>query len=141
MREPGTMPKQAAVIPIRHAETGLQVCLIRRTRKPSWGVPKGHIEHGNDWARAARDEAHEEAGLCGRLLGEAIGQYEYEKGAVRLTVVVGLMEVLEELATWPEMRWRERRWCSIEEAGALLKNHPVWPLYDRLRPTLDAMSP
>jgi hypothetical protein len=69
--------------------------------------------------------------LYGRILGEAIGTYDYEKGPMTLTVVVGVMEVLEERATWREMRWRERRWCSIEEAGSLLRDHQIWPLYER----------
>ena len=139
MRDPGAKPRQAAVIPVRRTAAGLQVCLIRRTSATRWSVPKGFIERGHDWAQAGLGEAREEAGLCGRILGEAIGTYDYEKGPLTLTVAVGVMEVFEELASWDEMRWRERRWCSIEEAGALLAGHPVWPLYNRLRHTLAAM--
>jgi 8-oxo-dGTP pyrophosphatase MutT (NUDIX family) len=128
MRGSPATPRQAAVIPIRRAEGGLQICLIRRKDRSSWSVPKGYIERGDDWGQAALGE---EAGLYGRILGEAIGTYDYEKGPMTLTVVVGVMEVLEERATWQEMRWRERRWCSIEEAGSLLRDHQIWPLYER----------
>jgi len=130
----GTEPTQAAVIPVRRAEGDLQVCLIRRSDVPRWGVPKGNIDGGEDWRQTALREAEEEAGLRGRILGTAIGTYEYQKGPITLTVVLGVMEVLEERATWPEMRLRERRWCSIEEAGALLKDHQAWPLFEPLRP-------
>jgi 8-oxo-dGTP pyrophosphatase MutT (NUDIX family) len=133
MRGSPATPRQAAAIPIRRAEGGLQICLIRRKDRSSWSVPKGYIERGDDWGQAALGEADEEAGLYGRILGEAIGTYDYEKGPMTLTVVVGVMEVLEERATWQEMRWRERRWCSIEEAGSLLKDHMIWPLYERFR--------
>ena len=117
------------MIPVRRTVAGVQVCLIRRKSGARWSVPKGYIERGDDWGRAGLGEAREEAGLRGRLLGDVIGTYDYEKGLVALTVIVGVMEVFEELATWHEMRWRERRWCSIEEAGALLTGHPVRPLW------------
>src|SRR5262249_2634037 len=141
IRNEKSRPTQAAVIPVRRVAGGtVQVCLIRKKTSARWGIPKGYIEHGDDWREAALGEAHEEAGLEGRILGEVIGTYEYEKGPLTLTVFVCVMEVLEERATWDEMRWRERRWYSIEEAGALLKGHRVWPLYDLIRPSLAAMS-
>ena len=114
----------------------MQVCLIRRKTATQWGIPKGNIDRGHTHTKAALAEAHEEAGLDGRLTGETVGSYEYEKGSVALTVAVYVMEVTDERTTWDEMRWRERRWCSLAEADALLTGHPVWPLYDRIRPTL-----
>lgn len=128
------------MIPVRRTKAGLQVCLIRRRTASNWSIPKGFIERGDDWTEAGLAEAYEEAGLRGRLLGAAIGTYDYEKHGAMLTVAVGVMDVLEELATWQEMKWRERRWFSIEDAGDLLRDHPVWPLYDRVRPTLISMS-
>jgi 8-oxo-dGTP pyrophosphatase MutT (NUDIX family) len=142
MKNQSTHPRQVAVIPARRGDDGaVQVCLIRRKNSAKWGIPKGYIEPGDDWRQAALGEAHEEAGLDGRLIGEIIGTYEYEKGPLTLTVAVCVMEVLEVRTTWREMQWRERRWCSIEEAGALLKDHRVWALYNRIRPSLVTMSP
>ena len=129
------------MIPIRRTDGGLQICLIRRKDRSSWSVPKGYIEPGDGWEQAALGEADEEAGLHGRILGEPIGTYDYQKGPLSLTVVVGVMEVLEEQATWREMRWRERRWCSTEEAGALLREHPIWPLYQALQPAFVTILP
>src|SRR5262245_26514923 len=129
-------PLQAAVIPVRHASDGtVQVCLIRRKNSANWGIPKGYIEH-HDWKQAALVEAHEEAGLDGRVIGDVVGTYEYQKGPRALTVVVYVMEVIEERTSWPEMRWRERGWYSIEEAAALLKGHRVWALCDQIRQRL-----
>jgi ADP-ribose pyrophosphatase YjhB (NUDIX family) len=130
---------QAAVIPVRWHDGAAQVCLIRRKSSSKWGIPKGFIEDGAGWSEAALVEAHEEAGLDGRMVTGVIGTYDYDKGALTLTVAVGVMAVVKERSTWPEMRWRERRWCSVEEAGALLKGRPVWRVYDRLRPELSAI--
>ena len=142
MRNRRTDPRQVAVIPVRRVDDGVvEVCLIRRKNSAKWSIPKGYIERGDNHTQAALAEAHEEAGLDGRLMGGTIGAYKYEKGPLSLTVAVYVMEVLEERTTWREMRWRERRWYSIEEAGALLRGHQVWALYDRIRPNLVTMSP
>jgi len=128
--------QQAAVIPVRRTDTqAIQVCLIRRKNSAKWGVPKGYIEHG-DGKQAALDEAYEEAGLSGQLIGESIGTYDYKKGDVTLTVIVFVMEVLEEQTVWREKKWRERQWYSLEEVGERLKDHPVWPLFNRIRRVL-----
>ena len=133
-------PRQAAVIPVRlDSRAGVQACLIRRKNSGKWGIPKGYIERDASWKRAALDEAFEEAGLSGEIVGESIGTYVYTKGVVSLTVVVFVMEVLDERTPWQEMRWRERRWCSLEEAGALLVGHRVWPLFDSIRSSLATM--
>jgi 8-oxo-dGTP pyrophosphatase MutT (NUDIX family) len=140
-RDGGTEPRQAAAIPVRLTGTeGVRVCLIRRKSSSKWGIPKGYIDPGYSWAQAALEEADEEAGLLGHVIGASIGTYNYNKGDVSLTVAVFLMEVLEERTSWREMRWRERRWCSVEEASELLKNHRVWPMLDRIAPSLASMS-
>jgi 8-oxo-dGTP pyrophosphatase MutT (NUDIX family) len=141
MSKEKALPTQAAVIPLRRVDGGVQVCLIRRKDSARWGIPKGYIERGDSWREAALTEAHEEAGLEGRVVGEVIGTYAYDKGPLTLTVAVCVMEVRGERSTWHEMRWRERRWCSVEEAGALLKRHPVSSLYDDARSSLAAMLP
>jgi ADP-ribose pyrophosphatase YjhB (NUDIX family) len=119
----------------------VEVCLIRKKTSAKWSIPKGFIERGHTHTRAALAEADEEAGLGGCLTGDMIGTYEYEKGSLLLTVAVYVMEVSEERTTWLEMRWRERRWFSVDEAGARLRSHHVWDLYERIRPTLATMSP
>ena len=133
-------PRQVAVIPVRRMADGVvRVCLIRRKTSARWGIPKGYIDRGHTHTQAALAEAHEEAGLDGRLTGEMVGTYEYEKGSVPLVVAVYVMEVTDERTTWDEMRWRERRWYLLEEVDALLIGHPVWELYDRIRPMLTSL--
>jgi len=121
---------QAGVIAIRREASGVQVCLIRT--KGKWGIPKGFIDPGDSSQQAALNEAFEEAGLRGEIIGDAVGRYDYEKWTARLTVVVYVMRVVEEEPGWPEMRLRERFWMSLEEAGARLASHPIGPLFARV---------
>jgi phosphohistidine phosphatase len=118
-------PEQAAAIPVRRAGRGLQVCVIRRKDASRWGIPKGLVDPGATHEETALNEAWEEAGIRGRLLGAAIGTYRYKKWGARLTVAVYVMEVLEQAPTWEEKGLRERRWVPFTEAGVLLGDHPV----------------
>lgn len=48
------------------------------------------------------------------------------------TVAVYVMRVVEELAEWPEMRLRQRKWVPLGEAASVLARHPVRSLLDRV---------
>jgi 8-oxo-dGTP pyrophosphatase MutT (NUDIX family) len=121
-------PQQAAAIAIRRKASGLEVCLIRRRGSNNWGIPKGTIDPGYTPEETALNEAWEEAGLEGRVLGSAIGTYEYEKWYTTLRVAVFVMEVIEEHAEWLESDIRVRRWTSLAQASSLLAEHPARPL-------------
>ena len=125
-----------AVIAVRERSRQLEVCLIRRRDKRKWRIPKGFIDLGDSPEQAALNEAFEEAGLRGRIIGSRVGTYEYEKWHFRLTVAVYLMDVIEEQQKWREMRLRQRRWYSMKKAGVLLADHPVAPLWDRIKERL-----
>ena len=128
-------PRQVAVIAVRSSHV-LEVCLIRRKDSGMWGIPKGFIDPGDSPEQAALREAVEEAGLRGQILGKVVGTYDYAKGGAPFTVALFLMEVLEEQKDWQEMRFRERRWFTLEEGALLLTGHPVWPLWDRIKERL-----
>jgi 8-oxo-dGTP pyrophosphatase MutT (NUDIX family) len=118
-------PQQAAAIPIRRRGSNLQVCLIRKRLSGTWGIPKGTVDAGHTHATTALKEAWEEAGLRGRLVGDSLGTYRYEKFGRPLVVMVYAMEVLEHHDDWQEAGLRERKWASFEEAGSLLVEHPA----------------
>lgn len=119
------------MIPVRRLKQQLEVCLIRRKGRDSWGIPKGFIDPGETSEETALKEAHEEAGLEGCIAGASVGTYTYEKWGAEFVVVVYVLEVQEELSKWQEMSVRERRWCSRQAAALLLADHPVEPLFDR----------
>ena len=126
------MRQQAAVIPFRGAGKTLEICLIRKKgSKRKWGVPKGFIDRGDTAKEAALKEAAEEAGLKGRVVGDSVGSYEYQKWGTTLSVTVYLMEVKDEEDDWDEADFRDRRWTSPEKAEELLDRHPVQPLIER----------
>ena len=128
--------RQVAVIAVRSKRRQLEVCLIRRRDSKKWRIPKGFIDPGRSPEQAALNEAAEEAGLDGRIIGSRIGTYEYDKWRVSLKVAVYLMDVVEEQQEWQEMHLRERRWYPLDEAGELLADHPVAPLWDRVKERL-----
>ena len=128
------MKQQAAVIPFRGTGKKLEICVIRRKgSKKKWGIPKGFIDRGDTAKEAALKEASEEAGLNGKVIGDSVGSYEYEKWGVTLAVSVYLMEVKNEDDEWDEADVRERRWASFDEAAEMLERHPVQPLLERAR--------
>ena len=125
------LPQQAAAIAVRRNGETFEVCLIRKKESKAWGIPKGLVDPGDTQEQTALNEAWEEAGLKGRLIGDAVGSYEYEKWNTTFAVAVYLMEVLEQHDEWQEAGFRERRWTSFGEAASLLMDHPVRPLLDR----------
>jgi 8-oxo-dGTP pyrophosphatase MutT (NUDIX family) len=125
-------PRQAAVIAFRRHREELEVCLIRRKDSQKWGIPKGFIDPGVSPEQAGLTEAVEEAGLCGQIIGQVVGMYEYEKFGSPCMVAVYVMQVLEQRRDWREMKLRERRWFSLDEAAALLASHSVASLWDRI---------
>jgi phosphohistidine phosphatase len=112
--------RQASAIPFRRVESGFEVCLITSISSGRWGFPKGLIDPGETAPQTALKEAQEEAGLHGRLVGEPLGEYQYAKWGVMLTVAVYLMEVTKVEDTWLEADRRQRRWVALEAAASML---------------------
>lgn len=97
-----------------------QFCLITSLKKRVWGFPKGIIEPHQSLAEAAQQEAYEEAGVVGIVVGEPLGSYADYKWNRDLRVTGVLYEVLEELDTWPEAELRQRAWHAASDALATL---------------------
>jgi 8-oxo-dGTP pyrophosphatase MutT (NUDIX family) len=109
---------QACAIPFRRHGDEWMFCVITSSKRAHWGFPKG-IREGDDSPEiAALKEAHEEAGLRGRIVGEAIGDYRYQKWGTDLDVKVFLMEVDAVDDDWPEAAIRQRAWVNADEAAS-----------------------
>ena len=113
MSIPNGVLRQAAALPIRD---GL-VCLVTSRNGKRWVAPKGCMEPGKTAGEIALQEAWEEAGLVGVLEPDPVGSYFYEKDGLTCHVIVFVMQVTNEAATWPEQSFRERRWLSVAKAA------------------------
>lgn len=111
---------QALAIPYRVSHGRLEICLVTSLRKRQWVFPKGYIEPGETESEAALKEAWEEAGLCGRIVGDSLGFYERKKFGMKRRIVCFSMLVVQSRRVWKEAAWRERRWLPAEEALAAL---------------------
>ena len=118
-------PYQVAAIPIRRTPRGaVEVLLITSRETRRWVVPKGWPWRKIKDHDAAAGEAWEEAGVHGKAQPKSIGSYTYDKRRKNklqpLRVLVYLLEVTEEAATWPEVKQRERGWFTPEKAADLV---------------------
>lgn len=111
---------QVGVVPFRLNGTLTEFCLVTGRRSGRWGFPKGRVARGSSLLSVALDEAREEAGLSGKILGAQLGQYTYRKKGRAFEVLMWLMQVDSVLETWDEVGERSRVWVRLAEARRLL---------------------
>jgi 8-oxo-dGTP pyrophosphatase MutT (NUDIX family) len=117
---------QVAALPVRREPDGsLLVLLITTLQTHRWIIPKGWPLPGQRDHASAAEEAREEGGVLGEAGATSIGSYVYEKrrasGSVPIEVAVYLLEVREQLETWPECDRRQRAWFTLRDAAALVQ--------------------
>ena len=107
--------------------------IVRSSSDRHWVVPKGIADPGISPQESALKEAKEEAGIEGRIVGEALGSYEYPKWGATCSVTVYPMLVEREL---PEQEWDEnhrgRHWFPYEIAVMMLKQQALAPMIEAL---------
>lgn len=119
----GETYNKACAVPFRRRNGSVEFCIVSSRRDNGrWTFPKGSVEADETAREAALKEAHEEAGVRGRLVGDPLGAYPIDKYGRQLWVAVFLMEVQAEDAEWLESDERERRWVGPQEARVLLKS-------------------
>jgi len=116
-KRPAYYYKQSAAIPYRTKNGKLEILLITTTKKTKWIIPKGVVEPGMSAHDSAEKEAHEEAGVRGKLSEICIGSYIYEKWQAECVVDVYPLKVthVSSEKNWQESH-RKRDWFSIEQA-------------------------
>ena len=127
---------QAGVIPFRQNSGDMQLCVSFKPRSGTWKVPKGCVEFGDSPSQTALNEALEEAGLHGHLIGGPIGTYSYKKRGSIYQVVMYLMQVTTQDDYWKKKSSRERHWLSPQTALLYLSEHPASPLLEQALGTL-----
>ncbi len=117
--------QQAAAVPYRETDGRIEILLITTRRKKRWIIPKGLIDDGMTGPEAALMEAWEEAGIRGQITTDSLGHFHYQKWGGICHVSVYAMRVTEELAEWPEMNIRDRRWLPLHKALNTLDSHDL----------------
>lgn len=117
--------KQAALIPFRYHQKGLEILLITSLRKKKWIIPKGIVEEGQTDRETAQKEAFEEAGIEGNLSPDLWGHYEEEKWGGLCRIKVYAMEVCSVADHWPECDQRRRKWVEAPKAAQWLTNRKL----------------
>ncbi len=117
---------QFAALPCRIAEDGSrQVMLLTSRETRRWVIPKGWPMKGLKPPKVAAQEAYEEAGLVGHIIGKKpVGVFHYRKRLPKdhllCEVWVFLLWVDRQLDNWPEKNQRETRWFDPAEAAGLV---------------------
>jgi 8-oxo-dGTP pyrophosphatase MutT (NUDIX family) len=117
---------QFAALPWRIGQEGAhQVMLLTSRDTRRWVIPKGWPMKGRKPGEAAAQEAYEEAGLVGEIIGkQPVGSFHYAKriGAEDLLteVKVFLLRVERQLDEWPEKAERETQWFDARDAARLV---------------------
>lgn len=117
---------QAAALPWREGEHGIEVMLVTSRETGRWVLPKGWPENDERLSEAAAREAAEEAGLAGAVAGREIGRFYYGKELssglrMRCEVRVFPMRVERVADKWPERKKRLRGWFSPAEAASRVR--------------------
>lgn len=117
---------QAAALPWRMGEHGLEIMLVTSRGTGRWVLPKGWPDRGEELWQTAEREAAEEAGVSGETGREALGSFFYGKDMTggaqyRCEVHVYPLEVDAVAEKWTDRRRRRRAWHSPEQAAALVR--------------------
>jgi 8-oxo-dGTP pyrophosphatase MutT (NUDIX family) len=116
---------QAAALPWREGEGGVEVLLVTSRGAGRWVLPKGWPEGSEALSETARREAAEEAGVEGVVTAQELGRYFYGKAqpsgyARRCEVHVFPLKVEAVAKKWPEKNKRKRQWVSPRQAAAMV---------------------
>ena len=112
--------RQSGVVPYRYEQNELKILLITSRHRKRWIIPKGIVDYGFSPQESAEKEAYEEAGIKGNIDPRKIGKYQFQKWGGQVTVKVFLFMVTDELDSWPESSFRQKKWVSVEEAEQLV---------------------
>jgi uncharacterized protein len=133
--------KQVAALPYRMGFDGRpEVMLITsRSDDQHWLPPKGHLIDGLAPHQAAAQEAHEEAGVIGRVSARPIGEYRGLKirpGGTSddLAITLFPMRFIRRERDWPEKGQRAILWFDPRDAARAVREIGLARLLRGFRP-------
>lgn len=132
------LPIQTGALPWRLGRGNrTEVLLVTGRNSGRWMIPKGWPIRGKSLAKAAAQEAFEEAGVKGTISTKPLGSFRHVKQysvakPIEVSVLVHSLWVDCELSKWPELGQRERRWFSLDEATACVDSKELGGLILRL---------
>ncbi len=122
-KEGAPLPIQTGALPWRLGPGHRpEVLLVTGRNSGRWMIPKGWPMRGKTLAKAAAQEAFEEAGVKGTISTKPLGVFRHVKQhlifrPLEVSILVHSLAVKRELAKWPEDGQRKRRWFTLEEAA------------------------
>ena len=128
---------QCAALPWRIGDGGTrQIMLLTSRETHRWVIPKGWPMKGRKPAEVASQEAYEEAGLIGQVVGKRpLGNFHYEKRLAKRAIIcevrVFLFRVEHQLDNWPEKGERVSKWVDAKEAAALVEEGGLAEIIDQ----------
>ena len=118
-----------------------EIVLVHRPRYDDWSFPKGKLNRGEAYKRAALREVREETGLVCEP-GEELPSTVYTDGKGRTKLVrYWIMRVVGVEPWAPNNEVDQRRWVSIDEADGMLTYAHDREMLADLAGTFDAGSP
>lgn len=111
---------QAAALPWRRTDGGIEIMLVTSRGRGHWLLPKGWPDRNERLHDTASREAYEEAGLKGVVAAQEFGRYFYHKrvaaSAIACEVSVFPLRVVRVTDKWKESGQRSRKWMGSSEA-------------------------
>jgi 8-oxo-dGTP pyrophosphatase MutT (NUDIX family) len=128
---------QFGALPWRLDENGMrQIMLLTSRQTHRWVIPKGWPMKGRKPAEVAAQEAFEEAGVVGKIIGKKpLGNFHYPKRLTHRTILCEVrvypFRVEQQLDMWPEKSLRETRWFDANEAAELVDESGLAAIIER----------
>lgn len=112
---------KVGVVPYRVKGDKIEVLLVTSKTHHRWILPKGNLRVDATAESSAIDEAIQEAGVEGEIIGNTLGIYEYSRLGVPYSVQIYTMKVNKVHEDWPEKSIRRRRWLNIDHAATVVE--------------------
>ena len=114
-----SMVRKIGVVPFRMDQKTISILFITSMQRRRWIFPKGNLKKKESHKTGFLREAHEEAGVMGKVLKDfpmtfIMPARDHSTG---LSPVIYYPMLVENYAqTWPEEQHRNRQWMALEDA-------------------------